>query len=103
MIQHVALEVSPAALDDEVAFWGRLGFAEVDPPEAIGTTRTRWVQRSGTQVHLLAEEAPSPPPARGHVAIVAEDLEATCAALRASGAPVDARRALWGARRAVLR
>lgn len=100
MIQHVALEVSPAVLEAEVAFWARLGFTEVTPPEAVGATRTRWVERAGTQIHLLAEDDPSLPPARGHVAVVAEDFEGACAALRDAGAPVDERRALWGERRA---
>ena len=46
--------------------------------------RSRWVQRDGTQIHLLFTDEPVVPQG-GHVAVVAEDFDATFAALRDAG------------------
>lgn len=97
-LQHAAIETRPADADALVAFFGLLGFAEVDAPESL-RGRTRWVQRSGTQIHLLLTDEPVVPPS-GHVAIVAPDYDATVAALRAAGHEVADRAQHWGAPRA---
>jgi catechol 2,3-dioxygenase-like lactoylglutathione lyase family enzyme len=97
-VQHVALEVLPADAAALVAFFELLGFAEVEPPPALAD-HTRWVQRSGTQVHLLLTDDPVAPPA-GHVAVVAPDYDAALARLRAAGHQVDPRAEHWGAARA---
>jgi catechol 2,3-dioxygenase-like lactoylglutathione lyase family enzyme len=97
-VQHVALEVLPADAAALVAFFELLGFAEVEPPPALAD-HTRWVQRSGTQVHLLLTDDPVAPPS-GHVAVVAPDYDAALERLRAAGHQVDPRAEHWGAPRA---
>ncbi|HEX6389900.1 MAG TPA: VOC family protein [Solirubrobacteraceae bacterium] len=89
MIQHVGLEC--ADLDAEVAFWELLGFAEVPSP----APPSRWLQRGGTQVHLLPAERPA---VAGHVAVVVDDYERVREAL--GGAP---RKEYWGAPRTQVR
>jgi catechol 2,3-dioxygenase-like lactoylglutathione lyase family enzyme len=101
VIQHVALEVREDDTAACVAFWALLGFAEVDPPEAL-RDRSRWVERAGTQVHLLLTDSPVAPPS-GHVAVIAEDYAATLERLRAAGFHADARAEHWGAPRAFVR
>ncbi len=101
MIQHVSLEVRPGDADAVVAFWALLGFAEVAPPESVRGA-TRWVEREGTQVHLLLTDRPHVPP-QGHIAVVAEAYEATLERLRAAGFAPDPRREHWGAPRAFVR
>lgn len=99
MIQHVGLEVAAASLEDEVGFWGLLGFAEVPPPTASLAARSRWVEAAGGfQIHLLAVDAPSVP-ASGHVAVVAASYRAVVAALRAAGHEAAPREEYWDAAR----
>jgi len=95
VIQHVGLEIAAADADAEVAFWALLGFVEVEPPEPSLAARSRWVERAGTQVHLLFAEAPAIP-AAGHVAVVAPAFEHVVAALRAAGHEAAERRRYWG-------
>ncbi len=101
MIQHVSLETARADADAAVAFWALLGFGEVEPPGTLGE-RSRWVERGGTQIHLLFADDPVAPP-RGHVAVVAEAYDATVAALREGGFEVEPREQHWGAPRAYVR
>lgn len=101
MIQHVALEVREADGEAEVAFWVLLGFAEVRPPEELAV-RSRWVERQGTQVHLLWAENPVVPPA-GHVAVVCRDHAATLDRLREGGLAPEPRAEHWGVPRAFMR
>lgn len=100
MIQHVALETRPADAGACVEFFALLGFAEAEPPPSL-RERARWVERGGTQVHLLYNDAPVVPP-RGHVAVVADDYDATVAALRDAGHEVDPRREHWSSPRAYV-
>jgi catechol 2,3-dioxygenase-like lactoylglutathione lyase family enzyme len=101
VIQHVSLETRPADVEAELGFWALLGFEQVDPPETLAD-RSAWVQRAGTQVHLLfAEETVVPP--EGHVAVVAEPWEAVVTRLEAAGFGVDPRPRHWGAARAFVR
>jgi catechol 2,3-dioxygenase-like lactoylglutathione lyase family enzyme len=97
-VHHAALETNPADGDALVAFFGLLGFEEVEPPPTL-VGSTRWVQHGATQVHLLLTEDPVAPPS-GHVAVVAEDYDAAVAALRAAGHEVADRQRHWGAPRA---
>jgi hypothetical protein len=99
-VQHVALETRPADAGALVAFFGLLGFDEVEPPPTL-TERARWVQRGATQIHVLFADDPVVPPA-GHVAVVAPDYEATLSALRAAGHPVDERKPHWGSPRSFV-
>jgi catechol 2,3-dioxygenase-like lactoylglutathione lyase family enzyme len=101
VIQHVALETARTDAEAAVAFWRLLGFEPVDPPESL-RQRAAWLERGGTQVHLLWSDHPVAPP-QGHPAVVVDDYEATLERLRASGHEVDPRRAHWGAPRAFVR
>ena len=101
MIQHVALEVREEDADACVAFWGLLGFREVEVPEGLRGA-TVWVERAGTQVHLMLVDDPVAP-AEGHVAVVCEDYDAALARLREAGLAPDPRREHWGAPRSFVR
>lgn len=98
MLQHVGIEIAPRDVERAVEFFTLLGFARVEPPPALADGFT-WLERSGTQVHLMHEESPSVPP-RGHLAVVTPDLEATVAHLREHGFETRPGRAHWGAPRA---
>lgn len=83
MLHHVTLEVRPDQVDACVRFWRLLGFEQVTPPPLL-RDRFTWVERAGTQIHLVPVEAPSVP-SEGHAAVVAEDVRAAVAALEAAG------------------
>ena len=100
MLQHVALEIRPQEADRCAAFWELLGFSRVDPPEAL-RGRTTWVQRDGTQIHLLHAEDPVAPPS-GHAAVVVEDYDAALDRLRGHGYEPEPRTEHWGAARAFV-
>lgn len=97
MLHHVSLELRPAELDQAVRFWTLAGFTEVAPPKSVSGL-TKWMERQGTQVHLVGTESPVVP-ATGHAAVIAPDLDATLDALRNEGFPAEERRAHWGERR----
>ena len=101
MIQHVALEVRPDALEACVGFYALLGFERVEPPASLAG-RAAWVERAGTQVHLLLSDDPVALP-EGHVAVVVERYEAALERLRAEGHSPEARREHWGSPRAFVR
>lgn len=98
MIHHVGLEIHERDAAAEIAFWALLGFAEVAPPAPSLAARSRWVERHGTQVHLLVAAAPVIPSA-GHVAVVAPEFDEVVAALRTAGHEAAERERYWGARR----
>jgi catechol 2,3-dioxygenase-like lactoylglutathione lyase family enzyme len=99
-LQHVSVELREDATDAEVAFWALLGFERVEPPPPINEIAV-WVQRDGTQIHFLFTDEPVVPQG-GHVAVVAEEWQATFDRLRDAGfAPEEHRRA-WGAARAFV-
>lgn len=101
MIQHVAIEVREADVAACVRFWALLGFDHVDAPPALAA-RSTWVQAGATQIHLLHADEPVVAP-EGHVAVVAEDYEATLQALRDAGFEPAPRREYWGSPRAFVR
>jgi catechol 2,3-dioxygenase-like lactoylglutathione lyase family enzyme len=101
MIQHVSLESRPADAEALVAFFGLLGFREVEPPPPL-RDRARWLQSGPTQVHLLWTDDPTYVP-KGHVAVVAPEYDATVEALRAAGHEVEPRKEHWGAPRSYVR
>jgi catechol 2,3-dioxygenase-like lactoylglutathione lyase family enzyme len=100
MIHHAALETRLDDLDDEIAFWALLGFERVEPPEGL-LDRAAWVQRAGTQVHLLFSEEPVVMP-RGHVAVVADDYQSAVERLRAAGFAPDPHPERWGSPRSFV-
>jgi catechol 2,3-dioxygenase-like lactoylglutathione lyase family enzyme len=98
MLQHVSLEVPAADAEASVEFWRLLGFERVAAPEPIAGFVT-WVERQGTQIHLLHTDEATVP-ALGHPAVVVDDFDAVLNALAAAGHEVQETRELWGARRA---
>ena len=101
MIQHVTFEVARDAVQDCVAFYALLDFEEVEPPASL-RDRAAWVERGGTQVHLMHVDDPVVLP-RGHVAIVVDDWQSTLERLREAGHSVEARREHWGSPRSYVR
>lgn len=99
MLHHVGIEIAPADLDRAVEFFSLLGFERVDPPPALAEGFT-WLEREGTQVHLMHEEDPVAPP-RGHLAVVAPDFDRALARLGEHGFEAERRREHWGHPRAV--
>jgi catechol 2,3-dioxygenase-like lactoylglutathione lyase family enzyme len=97
MLHHVGIELRPADVARAVEFFSLLGFEEVQPPAALADGFT-WLERSGTQIHLMQEEHPAVPE-RGHLAVVTPDLEATTKRLRERGFETRPGRPHWGAPR----
>ena len=99
-LQHVSLEVRRDAVPAEIDFWALLGFTPVEPAGTLAEVAA-WLQRGGTQIHLLFDEEPVVPPS-GHAAVVADDFDATIAALREAGFDPQERTRHWGAARAFV-
>jgi len=97
MLHHVGIEVAPAEIERAVEFFTAIGFEQVEPPPTL--TEFTWLEREGTQVHLMPQENPTVP-SRGHLAVVAPDFEATIDRLRERGFEVEPGREHWGAPRA---
>lgn len=97
MLHHVGIEIAPAEVERAAELFELLGFARVEPPPTLA--EFTWLEREGTQVHLMPTEQPTAA-TRGHLAVVVPDFEATVARLRDHGFEVEARRAHWGAERA---
>jgi catechol 2,3-dioxygenase-like lactoylglutathione lyase family enzyme len=98
MLHHVGIEVEPARIERAVEFFALLGFERVQPPPSLA--EFTWLEREGTQVHLMPTEVPTVPP-RGHLAVVAPDFKDAVRRLRENGFEVELRREHWGAPRAV--
>jgi hypothetical protein len=92
VLHHVGIEVAPADVEAAVGFFELIGLAQVEPPETL--SEYTWLEREGTQVHLMPEEEPTVP-SPGHLAVVVEDFEATVARLRESGFSVEPKREHW--------
>ena len=101
MLQHVTIEVTKDQVDACVRFYALLGFEQVDPPPSLAG-RATWVERDGTQVHLMPVEDPAVPPS-GHHAVLVSDYDATLSALRAAGFDPDPRKEHWGSPRSFVR
>ena len=99
-LHHVAFETRTEQVDAEIAFWALLGFERVTPPPGLVDVAA-WVERDGTQIHLLFTDAPVVAP-QGHAAVVVADYEATASQLAAAGFEVEPRTRHWGAARATV-
>jgi catechol 2,3-dioxygenase-like lactoylglutathione lyase family enzyme len=97
MLHHAGLEILPADLDRTVEFFTLLGFTEVPDPFPSGFT---WLERNGTQIHLMHEDSPTVPP-RAHIAIVCPNFDATLARLQEHGFTVERRTPHWNEPRAI--
>jgi hypothetical protein len=100
MLHHVGIEIRPAEVERAVALFELLGFARVEPPPTLAEGFT-WVEREGTQVHLMHADEPVVPP-RGHLAVVVPDFDDTLGRLRAAGHDPTPGREHWGVPRAHL-
>lgn len=100
MLHHVSLEVHPEHVEGCVACWRLLGFEPVEAPDELGGYVT-WLEREGTQIHLIESEAATVPPL-AHPAVVVADFEAAFAALERAGHAPERHRELWGEPRAFL-
>jgi Glyoxalase/Bleomycin resistance protein/Dioxygenase superfamily len=100
MLHHVSIEVDPSQVEACAACWELLGFDRVPAPEALGPNFT-WLEREGTQIHLIHSEGATVP-ALGHAAVVVDDFEATFAALQRAGHAPERHRELWGEPRAFV-
>ncbi len=98
MLQHVGIELQPADVERAVEFFTLLGFEQVEPPPTLADGFT-WLERDGTQVHLMHEENPTVPP-RAHFAVVTPDFDTTLASLREHGFQTRPGREHWGSPRA---
>jgi catechol 2,3-dioxygenase-like lactoylglutathione lyase family enzyme len=98
VLQHVSIEVPPGEVEPAVEFWALLGFERVESPEPLGGYVT-WLERRGTQVHLIHTDAATVPQL-GHAAVVVEDFQATLDRVAEAGHEIEESRRLWGARRA---
>jgi catechol 2,3-dioxygenase-like lactoylglutathione lyase family enzyme len=100
MLQHVTIELRAEQVERCVDFYALLGFQRVDPPESL-RGRATWVERDGTQVHLMPVDDPVVPPS-GHHAVLVPDYEATFTALRDAGFEPEPRKEHWGAARSFV-
>jgi catechol 2,3-dioxygenase-like lactoylglutathione lyase family enzyme len=98
MLHHVGIEVAPGDTERTVELFQLLGFERVEPPPTL--REFTWLERSGTQIHLMPTERPTVPP-RGHTALVVAELGRAVEALRAAGFEVERRREHWGQPRAL--
>ena len=98
MLQHVSIEIEPGEAEAAVEFWRLLGFERVESPEALGGYVT-WLERAGTQIHLIHTDDASVP-VLGHAAVVVDDFEAALERVTEAGHEIEETRQLWGARRA---
>jgi len=98
VLHHVGIEVAPADIKAAVGFFELLGFKRVEPPATL--REFTWLERRGTQVHLMPEEertVPSP----GHLAVVVDDFDATVPRVREAGFEIERKREHWGVPRAL--
>ena len=98
MLHHVGIETRPADVDRAVEFFELLGFERVEPPPALREGFT-WLEREGTQIHLMHSAEPVVPP-RAHLAVVVEDFDGTLARLGEHGFETRPGREHWGVPRA---
>jgi catechol 2,3-dioxygenase-like lactoylglutathione lyase family enzyme len=98
MLHHIGIEVRPTEIERAVELFELLGFERVEPPPTLA--EFTWLERDGTQIHLMPEENPTVP-SPGHLAVVTPDFEATVARLREHGFEVDPRHEHWGVPRAL--
>jgi hypothetical protein len=98
VLHHVGIEVAPADVEAAAAFFELIGFTRVEPPATL--SEFTWLERDGTQVHLMPAEEPTVP-SPGHLAVVAPDFDRTVARLRERGFEVESKREHWGQPRAL--
>jgi predicted enzyme related to lactoylglutathione lyase len=98
MLHHVTLEITPSEITRATEFWRLLDFVEVKAPADLALTFI-WLEREGTQVHLMRTDAPTVP-RHGHLAVVVPDYGQTIERIEAEGFEVSPKRERWGSPRA---
>jgi catechol 2,3-dioxygenase-like lactoylglutathione lyase family enzyme len=98
MLHHVGIEIAPAEIERAAELFELLDFERVEPPPTLA--RYTWLERGGTQIHLMPTESPVAAP-EGHLAVIAPEFELTVERLRKAGFEVEPKRAHWGAPRAL--
>jgi catechol 2,3-dioxygenase-like lactoylglutathione lyase family enzyme len=93
-LQHGTLEIRREDEAAEIAFWALLGFEQAPVPDGLRGVAA-WVASNGTHIHLLYDDAPTVA-RRGHVAVLAEDYEATISRLGDAGFEFRPDVELWG-------
>jgi len=101
LLHHVGIEIAPEDVERATELFELLGFERAAVPVSLGEGFT-WLEREGTQVHLMHESDPVAPP-RGHLAVVVPDFADALVRLRTAGFEVERRREHWGAPRALVR
>jgi hypothetical protein len=99
MLHHVGIEVAPPDIERTVELFQLLGFELVEPPKTL--SEFTWLEREGTQIHLMPTASPTVP-SRGHTAVVVADFDSTFTALHERGFEIERRREHWGAPRALV-
>lgn len=94
----MGIEVAAADIEAAAGFFELVGFERVEPPPTL--SEYTWLERDGTQIHLMPEEGPTVP-SPGHLALVAPDFDATVTRLREAGFNVEPKREHWGQPRAL--
>src|SRR3954469_25092843 len=95
MLQHVTIELTAEQVDACVRFYELLGFLRVDPPESIAG-RATWVERDGTQVHLMPVDEPAVPASGHHAVLLGADYGGVIERLRDAGFDPEPRKEHWG-------
>jgi len=98
-IDHVQV-AAPAGCEDEArAFYGGLlGLEEIPKPPTLAARGGCWFRAGAQELHVGVEE-PFAPARKAHPGLVADDLDALAARLRAAGYVVVPDEAIPGARR----
>jgi catechol 2,3-dioxygenase-like lactoylglutathione lyase family enzyme len=104
MIQHVTREILPSEADEATTFYGLLGFERVPEPASV-VGRAVWLERSGTQIHLMFVDEPTAAERRpsGHIGVVVDDYRDTVRRVQNAGHDVEPRREHWGSPRSYVR
>ena len=100
MLQHVSIETRGADAQACARFYELIGFRVVEPPPTLAG-RAVWLERAGTQIHLLLADDPVVP-AKAHLAVVVDAYDAALAALRSAGFEPHPREEHWGAPRSFV-
>jgi hypothetical protein len=98
MLHHAGIEILPAEVERAVLLFELVGFERVEPPPALARGFT-WVEREGTQIHLMHDDRPVVPP-RAHVALHVPDYDPALERLREHGFDPQPGGEHWGAPRA---
>jgi len=98
-LHHVGIEIAPADVERAARLFELLGFERVEPPPTLA--EFTWLEREGTQVHLMPDQHPTAAP-RGHFALVVPDFEPTLERLREHDFEIEQRRNHWGSPRWIV-